>query len=88
MGGGEYVAGLLGGTINFGASGTKSTMVMSGNTMKITFGTQTAEGLVGPTTTGGNTTMVWTPVATPYDRAANVMSTATASESGGARKNF
>ena len=89
MGGGEYVAGLLGGTINFGAGGTKSTMVMSGNTVKITFGTQGAEGiLVGPSTTGAATTMVWSPVATPYDRAANVMSTATATESGGARKNF
>jgi hypothetical protein len=89
MGGGEYVAGLLGGSINFGASGTKTTMVMSGNTVKITFGTQGAEGiLVGPSTTANATTMVWSPVATPYDRAANVMSTATATESGGARKNF
>jgi len=89
MGGGEYVTGLLGGTINFGASGTKSTMVMSGNTVTITFGTQGAEGiLVGPSTTGGATTMVWSPAATPYDRAANVMSTATATQSGGARKNF
>lgn len=89
MGGGEYVAGLLGGTINFGASGTKTTMVMSGNTVKITFGTQGAEGiLVGPSTTGAATTMIWSPVATPYDRAANVMSTAAATESGGARKNF
>jgi hypothetical protein len=89
LGGGEYVAGLLGGAINFGASGTKSTMVMSGNTVKITFGTQGAEGvLVGPSTTSAATTMVWSPVATPYDRAGNVMSTATATQSGGARKNF
>ncbi|MBS1893147.1 MAG: hypothetical protein JST59_17760 [Actinobacteria bacterium] len=89
LGGGEYVAGALGGAINFGASGTKSTMVMSGNTVKVTFGTQGTEGiLVGPSTTGSATTMAWSPVATPYDRAANVMSTAAASESGGARKNF
>ena len=71
MGGGEYVAGLVGGAINFGASGTKTTMAMSGNTVKITFGTQGAEGiLVGPSTTGSATTMVWSPVAIPYDRAA------------------
>jgi hypothetical protein len=88
LGGGEYAAGLLGGSINFGATGTKTTMVMSGNTVKITFGTQGAEGIVGPSTTGAATTMVWSPVATPYDRAANPMSTATATESGGARKNF
>jgi hypothetical protein len=89
LGGGEYVAGLLGGTVNFGASGTRSTMVMSGNTVKITFGTQGAESiLVGPSTTATATTMVWSPVATPYDRAANQLSTATATESGGARKNF
>ena len=89
LGGGEYVTGALGGAINFGASGTKSTMAMSGNTVKVTFGTLGAEGiLVGPSTTGSATTMTWSPVANPYDRAANALSTAAASESGGARKNF
>lgn len=89
MGGGEYVNGLLGGALTFGASGTRSTMAMSGNTVKITFGTQGTEGLlVSPTTTGSATTMTWSPTATPYDRAANPMSTAMVTESGGARKNF
>jgi len=89
MGRGDYVAGLLGGAINFGAGGTKTTMVMSGNTIIFTFGTQGAEGiLVGPTTAAGTGAMVWTPVATPYDRAGNAMSTATATQSGAPRKNF
>jgi hypothetical protein len=89
LGRGDYVAGLLGGAINFGASGTKSTMAMSGNSITIAFGTQGAEGiLVGPTTAAGTGAMVWTPVATPYDRAGNAMSTATATQSGAARKNF
>jgi hypothetical protein len=89
MGRGDYVAGLLGGSINFGASGTKSTMVMSGNAITITLGTEAGEGLiVGPTTAGGTGTMIWTPVATPYDRAGNVMSTTAASETGAADKDF
>ena len=89
MGRGDYVAGLLGGSINFGAGGTKTTMVMSGNTITFTLGTEAAEGLlVGPTTAAAAGTMVWTPVATPYDRAGNVMSTAAATESGAADKDF
>lgn len=89
MGRGDYVAGLLGGMINFGAGGTKSTMVMSGNAITITLGTEAGEGiLVGPTTAGGTGTMIWTPVATPYDRAGNVISTAPATETGAADKDF
>jgi hypothetical protein len=89
MGRGDYVAGLLGGSINFGASGTRSTMVMSGNTVTVTFGTEAAEGLViAPTTAAGTAAMTWTPVATPYDRAGNVMSTTPATQSGAAHKNF
>jgi hypothetical protein len=89
MGRGDYVAGLLGGQINFGASGTASTMVMSGNTVTITFGTYGAVGLlVGRTTAAGTGTMIWTPVATPYDRAGNVMSTATATQSPAPTKAF
>jgi hypothetical protein len=89
MGNGEYVAGLLGGSINFGASGTKTTMVMSGNSITITFGTEAAEGLlVGPTTAANGAAMVWTPVATPYDRAGNVMATTAATQSGAIHKNF
>ena len=76
MGRGDYVAGLLGGSVYFGATGTASTMVLSGNTITITLGTYQAESiLVGRSTAGGTGTMVWTPVATPYDRAANALST-------------
>jgi hypothetical protein len=68
----------------FGATGTKSSMVRSGNTITITLGT--ASGTVtDPTATG---TMVWTPVSTAYDRAGNAMSTTTRSESGTADKEF
>jgi hypothetical protein len=89
LGRGDYAAGLLGGAIYFGATGTKSTMVMSGNTVTITFGTQSAGSLlVGPTTAAGTGSMVWTPVATPYDRAGNVMPTTAATESGAADKEF
>jgi hypothetical protein len=89
MGRGDYVAGLLGGSINFGASGTRSTMVMSANTVTVTLGTYAIEGiLVGRTTAAGTGAMIWTPVATPYDRAGNVMSTAAATQSGAPRKNF
>jgi hypothetical protein len=89
LGRGDYVAGLLGGSINFGAGGTPSKMVMSGSTVTITFGTEAAEGLlVGPTTAAAAGTMVWTPVATPYDRADNVMPTTAATESGPADKEF
>jgi hypothetical protein len=89
MGRGDYVAGLLGGTITFGASGTASTMTMSANTVTVTFGTYAAVGLlVGRTTAGGAGTMTWTPVATPYDRAGNVMSTTAAAESGTGDRDF
>jgi len=89
MGRGDYVAGLLGGTITFGANGTASTMVMSGNTVTVTLGTYAAVGiLVARTTAAGTGAMTWTPVATPYDRAGNVMSTTAAIQSGAARKNF
>ena len=88
MGRGDYVAGLLGGFVSYGLSGgTRSTMVMSGNTITITLGTLTGV-LVGPTTAAGTGTMVWTPAASPFDRAANVMSTTPATESGAADKDF
>jgi hypothetical protein len=89
MGRGDYVAGLLGGSVYFGATGTASSMALSGNTITITLGTYSAESiLVARGTAAGSGTMVWTPVATPYDRAANVMSTTPATESGTADKDF
>lgn len=87
LGRNDYVTGLLGGFVSFGATGTASSMVMSGNTITITLGTELGV-LVGTTTAAGTGTMVWTPVATPYDRAGNVISTASATQSGGATKAF
>jgi hypothetical protein len=86
----DYVTGLVGGNVKFGATGTKSTMTMSGNTVTVVLGTYEGEGLLGSNriTAGGNGTAVWTPVATPYDRAANAMSTGAATESGVADKEF
>jgi hypothetical protein len=64
-------------------------MVMSGNTITLTLGTYAAESiLVARGTAAGTGTMVWTPVATPFDRAANAMSTTPATESGAADKDF
>jgi hypothetical protein len=89
MGRNDYVTGLLGGQINFGASGTASTMVMSGNTVTITLGTYGAVGiLVGRSTAAGTGTMVWTPAATPYDRAGNVMAATAANQSPAPTKAF
>jgi hypothetical protein len=68
----------------FGASGTPSAMARSGSTITITLGT--ASGSV--TTAGGTGTMTWTPSASTYDRAGNAGSTANATESGAADKEF
>jgi hypothetical protein len=86
----DYVNGLVGGNVKFGAGGTPSTMTMSGSTITIVLGTYEGEGLLGSnrTTAGGTGTATWTPVATPYDRAANAMSTAVAAESGAADREF
>lgn len=70
--------------ITFGATGTASTMVLSGNQVIVTLGTQSA----AATTAAGMGTMVWTPSATATDRAGNAASTATATESGGNDKEF
>jgi len=89
MGRGDFVAGLLGGSVYFGATGTASSMALSGNTITITLGTYSAESiLVARGTAAGAGTMVWTPVAAPYDRAANAMSTTPATESGAVDKDF
>jgi hypothetical protein len=89
MGSGEYVAGLLGGRIEFGSTGTASTMTMSGNTVTVKLGTYSAVGLlVGRQTATKAAAMVWTPVATPYDWAGNLMSTTARTQTGTARINF
>ena len=70
--------------ITFGASGTASTMVRSGNTIVITLGT--ASGTAN--TASATSTMSWTPSASAYDAAGNAASTTSRSEQGGADKEF
>jgi hypothetical protein len=90
LGRGDYVAGALGGHIRFGASGTPSTMSLSGNAITVTLGTYATPGLFEAfrTTASATGTMSWTPVATPYDRAGNNAATTAAAESGAADKEF
>ena len=68
----------------YGASGTPSTMVLSGSTITITLGTQSG----APTTAAGTGTMAWTPSATATDRAGNACSTTARNEPGTADKDF
>lgn len=68
----------------FGAIGTPSTMVASGNTITITLGT--ASGTVRTQATGNN--MTWVPVVTATDRAGNTCQTTTATESGAVDLDF
>lgn len=85
----QYVAktlALLSGTMTFGASpGTPSTMSISGAVVTIVLGTHTGNNALTVTTPG---TMAWGPSTTPYDRAANAVSSATANESGAADVEF
>jgi hypothetical protein len=71
-------------SITFGASGTASTMVMSGNTITVTLGTQSA----AATTAAATGTMSWTPSASATDPAGNAASTTAVTESGAADKDF
>lgn len=57
-----------------------ATMVMSGSTVTITLGAQTAGG--SPRTNAPSTTLAWTPVGSPTDIAGNTMQTPTANEGG------
>jgi hypothetical protein len=68
----------------FGAGGTASTMVRSGNSITITLGT--ASGTT--TTAAGSGTMSWTPSGTATDRAGNPASTTAVSEPGPADPEF
>jgi hypothetical protein len=70
--------------ITFGATGTASSMVMSGNTVTITLGTQSA----AATTAAATGTMSWTPSATATDGAGNALSTTAVTESGTADREF
>lgn len=86
LGRNDYVGGLLGlgESVRFGATGTASSMALSGSAITITLGTAGS----GVTTAAGSGTMQWSPAATPYDRAGNPSSAASATESGGADREF
>ena len=70
--------------LTFGASGTDSTMELSGNQLFITLGTQSA----AATTAAATGSMIWTPVATLTDIAGNAMATTARTESGSADRDF
>lgn len=90
LGRSDYIGVGLSGNVRFGASGTPSTMAFAGDTLVVTLGTYNSTFLVDPirTTAGGNGTMAWAPVGTPYDRAQNQLSTTPATESGAADRDF
>jgi hypothetical protein len=89
LGRNDYVNGLLGAILKFGASGTLSTMTMSGNTVTIVLGNRTVVGvLASANTAGSNGTMSWASTTTPIDRAGNASTGNTATESGTADKEF
>jgi hypothetical protein len=73
-----------GADLTFGATGTASAMVMSGNTITITLGTQSA----AATTAAATGSMTWTPSASATDAAGNATSTTAVTESGTADKEF
>jgi hypothetical protein len=82
LGRGGYVA--TSATINFGATGTASTMVQSAGVVTITLGTPS-----GTTNTVTNKTAIsWTPSATATDVAGNAASTTAAAESGTSDSEF
>ena len=70
--------------ITYGATGTPSTMVMSGSTITVTLGTQSANA----STANGTVTMKWTPSALATDRAGNALTATVLSEGGTADLDF
>jgi hypothetical protein len=76
----DYVSG----NATFGATGTASTMTQSAAVITIVLGTASS----GPTTTLLSGSMIWSPSATPTDRAGNAESTAARTETGTADKDF
>ena len=59
-------------------------MTRSGNSITVVLGTQSGAG----TTAATNGTMGWTPSSSAYDRAGNASTTAAASETGAADREF
>ncbi|HVW34253.1 MAG TPA: signal peptidase I [Acidimicrobiia bacterium] len=83
----DYIGGGLLGTLGdalFGATGTPSTMVRSGNSIVITLGTRSGSAV----DQGGTTTMQWDPPTTPYDAAGNALDGVARNEQGGSDREF
>lgn len=71
--------------VTFGVSATPFTMAQSGAPITVMLGTVSS----GDVRTDNKTApMVWSPSASPFDRAGNASTTATASESGALDPNF
>lgn len=70
--------------LTFGATGTRSTMAVTGNGFVVVLGTASAAG----TTAAANGTMSWAPSTTAYDRAGNAAATTARTELGAADREF
>lgn len=77
LGQATYANGVIGGWFKMGATGTRSVMTMTGNTITVVFGTYNSTPLVDATrlTATGNGVPVWTPNAAVKDLAGNSMAT-------------
>ncbi|MDO0972857.1 beta strand repeat-containing protein [Mycolicibacterium frederiksbergense] len=88
----DYLASLSGSApVTYGATGTASTMTLTGNTLTIVLGTYDSPALgVYRQFALGTGAMVWTPSTgtRPEDLAGNVMTTTSATESGTADRDF
>ena len=82
LGRADYVRAAVGfGLIDFGATGTPSTMTISGNTVTIVLGTYREEGFAEGTIAAGTGTMTWNPTAALKDFAGNTLANTSATES-------
>lgn len=72
----------------YGATGTPSTMVQSGNSIVITLGTESTAGDGNAITESSSGTMTWSLSNTPYDAAGNLLSGSSINESGSGDREF
>ncbi|UXA15896.1 Ig-like domain-containing protein [Mycobacterium sp. SMC-4] len=90
LGRGDYVNGLIGGTIYYGLTGTPSTMTMTGNTITVVLGNYTTPNFltINRTTAWGPGDMRWTPPANLTDLAGNLILTTPVTETGSHDRDF
>lgn len=72
----------------YGATGTASAMVQTGNSITITLGTESTAGDGNAITEGSTGTMTWSLSNTPYDAAGNLLSGSSINESGSGDREF